>query len=429
LRNDSTTQFPYTSEQILGLAQHDYQVKTSRELAVAHKWHALGRDAQGIWAEIPVKDKAPIQTKILLKPLSFSCSCVSYYYPCQHSLGLMLLWLEHPEAFSQTQSPAWFIWSEAENIDDIEFPADKERRARIETGLAELELWLHDLIRSGLEVARTRPPTYYQQMADRLLDATLGEVAKDIRQLSSISAKNPRWHEEYLDILGRLHLLIQGFKRLDDLPQETKADLYLALDWPPDLSKETVTDAWHVVGRRIETELHRKIQKTYLWAEKEQRPALLIDVLDAKQSANTRLLPGVVAKATLGFYKSTSPLRAELISLNNITQPELPVEGESSIKAASEKFIHIKTTNPWSRSYPIVLQDVVAEQHEGNWILRDSEGYFLSLPPRYGYGWYLRALSASGLWIFGDYDGSRFLPVSVWANDRLLELHTLKSLV
>jgi hypothetical protein len=266
-------------------------------------------------------------------------------------------------------------------------------------------------------------------MADRLLDATLGEVAKDIRQLSGISAKNPRWHEEYLGILGRLHLLIQGFKRLDELPQETKADLCLTLEWLPDLSKETVTDAWHVVGRRTETELHRKVQKTYLWAEKEQRPALLIDVLDAKQSANTRLLPGVVAKATLGFYKSTSPHRAELTSLNNITQPELPVEGESSIKTASEKFIHIKTTNPWLRSHPLVLQDVIAEQHEGNWILRDAEGYFLSLPPRYGYGWYLRALSASGLWIFGDYDGSRFLPISVWANDHLLELHTLKSLV
>lgn len=434
LKNDLTTQypFPYTSEQVLGLAQHDYQVKTSRELAVAHKWQALGRDAQGIWAEIPVKDKPPIQTKILLEPLTFSCSCVSYHYPCQHSLGLLLLWLEHPEVFPQTEKPDWLTWSASDDAEtdlDAAFSEETQRRVRLEAGLGELELWLHDLIRSGLEVARTRPPTYYQQMADRLVDATLGEVAKDIRALSSISAKNPRWHEDYLSILGRLHLLIQGFKRLDELSEETRADLRLAVGWLPALRTESVTDTWHVLGRRVEAEVNRKVQRTFLWAEREQRPAVLVAVLHDKQTVNTRFLPGVVLDATLTFYKGTHQLRAELVTLKNMTQPEMPVDGESSIKTALAKFVSIKTANPWLRSYPLLLQDVIAEQHDRNWILRDNEGYFLSLPLRYPYGWYLRALSANGLWIFGEYDGSRFLPISTWANDRLLELHTLKALL
>jgi hypothetical protein len=429
LKNDFTTQFPYTSEQILGLAQHDYQVKTSRELAVAHKWQALGQDATGIWAEIPVKDKMPIQTKVLLSPLSFSCSCVSYHYPCQHALGLLLLWLEQPQVFTAKETPAWLSWNETPEDDpDLEFSPGTERRARLEAGLAELELWLHDLIRSGLEVARTRPPTYYQQMADRLVDATLAEIARDIRQLSSISAKNPRWHEEYLGVLGRLHLLIQGFKRLDDLSAETGADIRMAVGWLPDLQTATVTDSWHVVGRRTETEVNRKTQRTYLWAEREERPAVLVDVLHGKQSANRHFLPGVALEATLTFYNSTAPLCAELVSVETITQSETSVKAESSIRVATTKFINIKTANPWLRSYPLVLEDVVAEQRDGNWIIRDAEGYFFSLPPRYPYGWYLRTLSADGLWIFGDYDGSRFLPMSVWANDRLLELHTLKAL-
>jgi hypothetical protein len=429
LKNDLTTQypFPYTSEQILGLAQHDYQVKTSRELSVAHKWQALGSDLQGIWAEIPVRDKTPIQTSIVLNPLSFSCSCVSYHYPCQHSLGLMLLWLEHPEVFSQTETPEW-LTSLERTEDDLE-PSSSQRRTQIEAGLKELALWLHDLVRSGLEVARTRPPTYYQQMADRLLDATLGEVAKDIRALASISTKNPHWHEAYLSSLGRLHLLIQGFKRLDELPQEIKADLCLAVDYLPALQIENVTDTWHVVGRRVETEVSRKVQHTYLWGERQQRPALLVNELHGKQQVNTRFLPGVTLNATLNFYEGTHALRAEVVFLTTITQPELPAEGEASIEAAVKKFVSSKTTNPWLRSYPLLLQDVVAVRREGDWVLRDVQGYVLPLPPRYGYGWYLRALSASGLWIFGEYDGLRFLPLSVWANDRLLELHTLKSLV
>ncbi len=438
MKNDSTTNypFPYTSEQILGLAQHDYQVKTSRELAAAHKWQALGRDSvggntRGIWAEIPVKDKVPIQTKILLKPLSFSCSCVSYHYPCQHSLGLLLLWLEHPEVFPQTEPPQWLTWTEIDDgVDDVELEIteDSKRRARIETGLSELGLWLFDLVRSGLEVARSRPPTYYQQMADRLVDATLAEVAKDIRYLASISAKNPRWHEEFLSVLGKLHLLIQGFKRLDELPDTTGADVRSALGWLPQLQTKTVTDTWHILGRRVEAEVNHKVQRTYLWGEHCQCPALLVEILHGKKTVNTRFLPGVVLEATLSFYNSSTPLRAELVSLENVAQPDKFVDGESAIKTATTKFINIKTANPWLRSYPLVLQDVIAEQHDGNWIIRDREGYFLSLPPRYPYGWYLRALSANNLWLFGEYDGSRFLPISTWANGRLLELHTLKAL-
>ncbi len=436
LRNDSIRQYPlYTSEQVLGLAQHDYQVKTSRELAVAHKWQTLGKDSSGIWAEIAVKDKPPIQTKILLNPLSFSCSCVSYHYPCQHALGLTLLWLEQPAAFALSERPEWFSVSATERAEelDTEFSSRAERRARIEMGLGELELWLHDLIRSGLEVARTRPPTYYQQMTDRLLDATLGEVAKDIRQLAAISAKNPRWHEDYLGILGKLHLLIQGFKRLDELPEAMQADLQMAVGGLPELQQETLPDVWHVLGRRVETEMNRKVQRTYLWGKHQQRPALLLDVLHGNMTVNTTFLPGVVLEATLAFYKSTTPLRAELGLLKNMTQTETSVRGEVSIKTATTNFINIKTANPWLRHYPLLVQDVIAEQHDGNWIVRDSEGYFLPLPPRYPYGWYLRALSAGGssdkgLWLFGEYDGSRFLPISTWANGRLLELHTLKAL-
>lgn len=430
LRNDFTTQypFPYTSEQVLGLAQHDYQVKTSRELAFAHKWQQLGHDRRGIWGKIPVKDKTPIQIKVLLKSLSFSCSCASYHSPCQHSLGLLLLWLEHPEAFSNI-SPTWLTWDEVDELStDIEFLEDSEPRARVEKGLAELELWLHDLVRSGLETARTRPPTFYQQVSDRLVDANLSELAKDIRQLATISVKSPRWHEDYLSILGRLHLLVQGFKRLGDLPEETAADLRMAVDWLPGLQAETVTDTWHVLGRRIEAEPHRKVQRTYLWSEKSSRPALLVNGLHGKKTVYTRFLPGAVLEATLEFYSSSTPLRGEVVSLQKMTQPEKALKGETSIKAALANFTNIKTANPWLRNYPLVLQDVIAEQHEGNWIIRDGEGYFLSLPPRFGYGWYLRALSADRLWLFGEYDGVHFLPLSTWANGRLLELHTLKSL-
>ncbi|MGL4608697.1 MAG: hypothetical protein ACRCYY_03285 [Trueperaceae bacterium] len=436
MKNDVSVNFPfpYTSEQILGLAQHDHQVKISRELAAAHKWQNLSKDDQGIWAEIPVKDKLPIQTKVCLESLSFSCSCVSYHHPCQHGLGLLLLWLEQPESFTKQETPQHITWtltepSEISETDEFSEMVDTPQRyKRIDTGLHELELWLFDLLRLGLEVARGRPTTYYQQMADRLVDAELSELAKDIRQLTTFTAKNPRWHEDYLGVLGRLHLLIQGFKRLETLSDITKADIHAALGISPELEHTSIIDNWHVLGRRVETEPNRKVQRVYVWGETSQRPAVLVNVLHDKKTVVTRFLPGVVLRASLSFYKNSMPLRAELVSFENISQSKTKLPGETSIKFALESFAAIKTQNPWLRTYPLVLQDVVVEQHERAWILRDKEGYFIPLPPRHQHAWYLRALSAEGLWIFGDFDGVRFSPMSTWAQHRLLELHTLKGI-
>jgi hypothetical protein len=413
----------------LGLAQHDYQVKTSRELAAAHRWQNLSFDDQGIWAEIPIKDKPAIQTNVCLTPLSLGCTCVSYHAPCQHALGLLLLWLEHPEVFTKKETPGWITWSEIDEVSEIsEANDDQQHYTRIETGLGELEVWLFDLLRSGLEVARGRPAAYYQQMADRLVDAGLGEVAKDIRQLATLTAKHSRWHEDYLSALSKLHLLLQGFKRLNTLPELSKADVCSALGWSPELEPKTMSDHWHVLGRRIESENNRKVQRLYLWGEASQRPALLVTIMHGKKTLVTRFLPGVVLKASLSFHKTSTPLRAELLSLEDISQPLEPIRAEASIKVALEAFTNSRIKNPWLKTYPLALQNVIVEQHEGNWILHDKEGYFMRLPARYQQGWYLRALSANRLWVFGEYDGLRFLPISTWANDHLLELHTLKGI-
>jgi hypothetical protein len=349
---------------------------------------------------------------------------------------LLLLYIEHPETFTQGLTPEWAEETLSEDDDAVWLgpeatnEQDDKRRQRIETGLEELGRWLTDLVRNGLEVARSRPALYYQAMAERLTDAQLGEVAKDVRQLATMSNKNPRWHEEMLGSLGRLQLLIEGFRRFDSLPEEIKADLRLALGWLPPLAKDalTITDHWHVLGRRVEQEVGRKVQRIWLWGETSGQAALLVNVLHGKKTATTRLLAGGVLEATLGFYPSSTPLRAEIIAWQGIHQPRERVKGMSSIQTVLATINDKTTKNPWLRTHPLLLESVIAEQLEQQWILRDKEGYLLTLPPRYTHGWTLRAMSADRLWLFGEYDGSRFLPLSTWAQGRLLELHTLRGI-
>src|SRR5690348_14248275 len=57
----------------------------------------------------------------------------------------------------------------------------EKREGRIESGLAQLEAWLADLVSQGLVAARTQPPQYWAQMAARLVDAQAPGVARRVR--------------------------------------------------------------------------------------------------------------------------------------------------------------------------------------------------------------------------------------------------------
>ena len=78
----------------------------------------------------------------------------------------------------------------------------------------------------------------------------------------------------------------------------------------------------------------------------------------------------------------------------------------------------------------LVLQNVFVEKQyvekQEEWYIADTEGYLVPLPARFSYGWHLRSLSSAGLWVFGEFDGLRFLPLSIWANGRIVQLHTLR---
>jgi hypothetical protein len=425
LNDFSQFDFPWTSEQVLGLSQHDYHIKTSREMAFAHKWQALGYKEGLIWGTIPVKDKPGIQTRVALGPLHFACSCTSYQHPCNHALGILLLYLSKPQAFQTIDPPLWAQDARSLYTFSEDTSTDTRRWSRMQAGMKDLEQWLLDSVREGLESLRGKTQSF-QQMADRLVDAQLNEVAKDVRQLSGFTVKNPSWHEELLASLGRLYLLVEGFKRFETLSKENQADLAMALGWLPKLQDgQIISDRWHILGKRLEVEVGRKVQRLWLWSEAAQVPALLVEVLHGKHLPSTKFLVGGVLEATLQFYPSSTPLRAEITQLSKIVQPHQALRAFTSIKQAHMHYTETKTKNPWLKQVPIKLQKLTAHKLD-SWNLQDSEGYILPLPNRFSYGWHLQSLSPKDLWIFGEYDGQRLLPLSVWGNGRLIEMHTLR---
>lgn len=62
-------------------------------------------------------------------------------------------------------------------------------------------------------------------------DAQAPGVARQLREMASIPHSGAGWQERLLEKLGRLYLLLEGFKRLDTLPSATQADIKTLVGW------------------------------------------------------------------------------------------------------------------------------------------------------------------------------------------------------
>lgn len=397
---------------------------------MAPRWLELGRHDGVVWGRYPNKDKEPIQTSFSVPNLSFSCSCSHRLFPCYHAFGLVLLFSEQAGAFAQGEPPEW-VSLNAEpkrNRTKTSKKKDNKRLADLRAGLDALELWQHDLVKDGLETVRKQPHKYWNELGDRLLDARAGDLALEVKSWSKLSASDPLWAEKLLKRMGRLSLLIEGFKHYETLPERVQADLKAAVGWSA-LPTETIHDTWQVLGRCSQQLAGRRVQRIWLWGEDTGRNALLVYVKQGRRKVNTSLLTGLSTEAELEFYPGSVPLRAELTSSFTLNPTGGVTSAQTSVKEALAEVGESLAQNPWQALFPVSLKNVRANLSESGWFLSDAEGYVLPLPPKFAYGWQLRALSAgseSGLELFGEWDGEVFVPLSLRQGEGRLDVNVLR---
>lgn len=422
----------------------------------------------------PIKGKPALSVAVHLDQLALNCSCKSRKHPCNHLLSILLLYAELPEAFPNSPIPDNLAHlvnqpEASQKSSAPKRPADvnrrnQRRRKNISAGLLELELWLHDMIENGLAAVQDYPKTYWTAMADRLVDYQISEVAFQIRAMGQLPGKEVNWHETLLKQIGQLYLLIQGFKRFDELPLTMQMDLRVAVGWLPradevdcgdDTSEwERVKDRWMVLGKRTEARGKQSLQRTWLWGEETNRPALLLDVVTRSHRGSLTHIVGSAIDATLHFAPTTTKVFALLESADSSklvdqpaaltrTQSKRFVNGYGSVYDAVTHYRDAITQTPWLRYVPIALSNVTLDalpmqQIDGtraSWGVRDlstssakgrEDAYLLPLPPKFDQLWHLRSLNHHHpLAIFGEWNGEVFTPLSIWQDDRLLKTGVL----
>jgi hypothetical protein len=437
----------WTTEQVLALAPDASSAKNGKALAAGQKWVSLGQCEAAVWGECQGSGKTPYQTQVDLSEPAFNCSCPSRKFPCKHGLGLLLLFVGQPSILTQTAPPDWvegWLTKRAKRQQDQQDQSEKktaqavdtvaqakraiQREAKVQAGIQELNLWLSDRLRQGLASIPTQPYRFWETPAARMVDAQAPGLARQLREIAGIAYTGQAWPDTLLKRLGLLHLLLEGYQRLEQLPPATQADLRTLVGWTQNQEEllaaapdqvDIQSDRWLILGRHLTEEDRLKVQRTWLWGVSSQRPALILSFAHGHQSLDVSLMPGTVLQAELVFFPSRYPLRALVKTRQTSPEPMTEFRGYSSLAIAFEVWLEALSRQPWLDNFPLPLAEMKPVPLESRWLLQDQEGRCVPLAQGFSQPWELLALSGGHpVGLFGEWRDEELLPLSVFAHGR-----------
>jgi hypothetical protein len=403
-----------------------------------------------LWGECQGSGKNPYQAQIDLTEPAFKCSCPSRKFPCKHGLGLFLLYANQTNLFTQDAPPDWVQeWIDKRSqttqkkeekqkapVDEVAQAKRQQKRSdKVSAGIADLDLWLQDLISSGLADTQAQSYGFWDGMAARLVDAQAPGLARRVRQLAGIANSGlADWASDLLVALSQIHLIIQGYQRLESLSPELATEVRSQVGWTisqDDLmglfDRGEVTsqqDDWLVMGKSLTEDptSNLKTQRVWLRGQNSQQVALILNFAVRNQPIDVSWLPGSLVPAELIFFPGSYPLRAIDRHRQDARQPET-IPGDESIivpigfanEQAIDRYRQALIQNPWLETFPLLIQDVTPSYDEGKWSIRDRENHYLPLELTYLRGWQLLAISGGrSLALMGEWNGQKLRPLGVW---------------
>ena len=426
-----------TIDGVAALAPDAKVAAAGKKLGVPKSWENPGRSAGALWGEC--RGSAVYQVRVDLSDLAVKCSCPSRKHPCKHGIGLLYLHLEKP--LPEAPAPDWVTdWlarrvartaarksAKKRDEESAPDPEAKEKRAqkrlsRVAAGFDALDLWMEDLVRDGLAAAGTRPASFWDTQAKRMVDAQAPGVAARLRQLSGLPNSSPDWPQKLLDGLGRLALLSEAFRRLDaldePLAETVRTEVGISLSQEEVLERgEKVADGWIVLGQRTEDEGRLKARRTWLLGGDSRRYALILQFAASGAPFAEGFVSGTVVGGELAFYPGAYPLRAVVRSRAGGGTSAEKLPGHGTLEAFLDHISRATASQPWLERLPAAIEGVVPlledGQNGGRWLVRDRDGEALPLA---GEHWTLLALSGGHpVDLAAEWDGETLLPLGVVA--------------
>lgn len=431
---------PWTAGQVASVAPDTTSLAAARKLRGS--WSLTGQAANALWGLCQGSRSKPYQAIVDLSGPAYKCSCPSRKFPCKHALGLLFEWSEGrvPQASESADFAAQWLAEREEKAAQQPVTAAKsvtdpvsahKRMERVASGLTELDLWITDQIRGGLAAMDTSWEAL-DAVAARMVDAQAPGVAGALRSLASSVASTENWPEKVLDELARLHLLVLAHQKLDRLPNPLRDSVRAHVGYPVAtdsvMELPAVREHWMVMGSRITEEKRLFTRTVWLLGRVSGRWAIVLDFSHGTPNFSGVVPPvGHLCDANLHFYPGATALRARIGTTHGDAEPFTTVPN-GSIDAALEQYTSAVGADPWLRSWPVMLSDVIPSYVDGSWFLVTGSGTEqtrTALPAEGDSSMMWTLLGISGghpVTVCGTWNARCVEPFSVFANGQVIVL-------
>jgi len=311
----------------------------------------------------------------------------------------------------------------------------EQRAAQVAEGAERLRRWLVDRVHQGLAGTEREGYAMWDGIAERMVDAKAPGLAARLRAAGAVPASGAEeWPGRLLEEYAELWLLLRAHERIDDLDPALAAGLRAGIGWTVDAEAllrrageagTVVRDRWLVLGSRDSVEGALTERRIWLRGGESGRLAMVLAFGPAGRPPALALPVGRVIEADAAFHDTAVPLRAVLGE-----RSDAPVEGAEPVGVGCEEatlgYARALRGEPWLRTWPVVLADVVAVPEPMGWRIAGPDGFWLPVDRARTDEqalWRLSAMSGgTGLTVFGEYGARGFVPVTAWHEGRATRL-------
>ncbi|MFZ4719308.1 MAG: SWIM zinc finger family protein [Ilumatobacteraceae bacterium] len=449
-------------EQVLALAPRPNSVTAAQPLAVPGKWVALGCDDRAVWGRCSGSGAEPYECTVDHVEVGVRCSCPSRVHPCKHALALLLLWArgQVPQGDRPRFAAGWLAGRAASPAAVAAAPAPApapaaaapdppqdgagasapappapppepptsstrdERIARMMAGLAELDRWLDDRLRTGLADPALASYRTWDQLAARLVDAQVGGLANRVRRTAGVVGARSDWHEVLLAELGVLHLLATGGRHLGDLPPALADSVAGAVGWlvrqADVMAGVPTTDHWVVMGRSDVREDRIEVRRMWLRGRDTGEWAMVLSFAAYQQSLDTSLEVGTMVHADVFRYPGAAALRVLTGPRHAPPVAALDVRGRTVHQACADVGA-VLALEPWLDRIPVCVQGAPARVG-GRWVLTDAEGSLPLVDGASGIAALLACSAGRPVPVTAEWTPSGLVPLTAHLPDRAVDI-------
>lgn len=390
-----------TETQVAQLAPDAATLQSGKALADANMWQTTACNHRALWGEIKGSGPAPYRAQIDLNVLAYKCTCPSRKFPCKHCIGILFLFAKQTNEVRQDNlEPEWvstWIDKRAAATAPTEIPlptiADpkkeqakakrtNDRLSAMLAGADELDLWLRDLIRTGLLALPDKDHAFFSKTVRRMVDAKANGLAARVRLFSKINyVSDNKWHSEALENAAKTWLLLQAFRRLDTLQPLEQEQVKSLIGWGqgkkellenPDAM--LIDDHWLALATQQEILEDKLVAlRTWLFGTQTGQYALLIDYFPAHLPVVHPVKAGIFLDAQLAFYPSNYPLRAQIKHQRDVKSTFcIQTLARSGWAAAQHIAAACLAQSPWADDIPLFVENLQLATDQRSWFLRDQ---------------------------------------------------------